>query len=73
MAAVMYKAAHVEDTTANENAEKIAQLEYENKHLRELLQFSTPRLLDGEESVFLSSDTSPSATTSEKHSDNIMR
>ena len=42
MAAVMYKAAQVEDTTSNEVAEKIARLEYENKHLRELLQFSTP-------------------------------
>lgn len=33
-------------------AEKVARLEYENKHLRELLQFSTPRdqLLVGETS-----------------------
>ena len=43
MAAVMYRAAQVEDTTTNDVAEKIARLEYENKHLRELLQFSTPK------------------------------
>ena len=43
MAAVMYQAAQVEDTRSNEVAEKVARLEYENKHLRQLLQFSTPR------------------------------
>ena len=43
MAAVMYKAAQVDDTRSCEVAEKVARLEYENKHLRELLQFSTPR------------------------------
>lgn len=49
MAAVMYKAAQAEDETLSASAEKIAQLEYENKHLRELLQFSTPCLLEGED------------------------
>lgn len=43
MAAVMYRAAQIEDSTSNEIAEKVARLEYENKHLRQLLQFSTPR------------------------------
>lgn len=43
MAAVMYRAAQVEDSTSNDVAEKVARLEYENKHLRQLLQFSTPR------------------------------
>ena len=43
MAAVMYRAAQVEDCTSNEIAEKVTRLEYENKHLRQLLQFSTPR------------------------------
>ena len=43
MAAVMYRAAQVEDSTTNEIAEKVTRLEYENKHLRQLLQFSTPR------------------------------
>ena len=43
MAAVMYRAAQVEDSTANEIAEKVTRLEHENKHLRQLLQFSTPR------------------------------
>lgn len=43
MAAVMYRAAQVEDSTTSEIAEKVTRLEYENKHLRQLLQFSTPR------------------------------
>ena len=52
MAAVMYRAAQVDDTRSCEVAEKVARLEYENKHLRELLHFSTPRdqLLVGETS-----------------------
>lgn len=56
MAAVMYRAAQVDDTRSCEVAEKVARLEYENKHLRELLQFSTPRdqLLVGETSPSVS-------------------
>ena len=73
MAAVMYKAASVEDSTVNESAEKVAQLEYENKHLRELLQFS-PRLVEGEGSVFLSSeDGGSSRTLTEKSNETIIR
>ena len=56
MAAVMYRAAQVDDTRSCEVAEKVTRLEYENKHLRELLQFSTPRdqLLVGEMSQAVS-------------------
>ena len=43
MAAVMFRAAQVEDSTNNDVAEKVARLEYENKHLRQLLEFSIPR------------------------------
>lgn len=38
----MYQAAEAEDNTAHEVSEKIARLEYENKHLREVLQLSYP-------------------------------
>jgi len=48
MAAVMYKAAQAEDTTVRETTEQVARLEYENRHLRELLQFSTPMLESNE-------------------------
>ena len=48
MAAVMYKAAQAEDTTMRETTEQVARLEYENRHLRELLQFSTPMLESNE-------------------------
>jgi len=40
LAAVMYRAAQVEDGTSQEMSEKLARLEYENKHLREVLQLS---------------------------------
>ena len=42
MAAVMYRAALIEDTSAQLTMERISRLEYENRHLRELLQFSVP-------------------------------
>ncbi len=42
LAAVMYRAAQVEDNTSQEMSEKLARLEYENKHLREVLQLSCP-------------------------------
>ena len=42
LAAVMYQAAEAEDNTAQEVSEKISRLEYENKHLREVLQLSYP-------------------------------
>lgn len=42
MAAVMYRAALVEDASVQLTTEKISRLEYENRHLRELLQFSMP-------------------------------
>lgn len=38
----MYQAAAAEDNTAQEVSGKIARLEYENKHLREVLQLSYP-------------------------------
>lgn len=44
LAAVMYRAAQAEDTTSQEMSEKLARLEYENKHLREVLQLSCPVL-----------------------------
>ena len=40
LATVMYRAAQVEDDTSQEMSEKLARLEYENKHLREVLQLS---------------------------------
>ena len=42
MAAMMYRAALVEDASVQLTTEKISRLEYENRHLRELLQFSVP-------------------------------
>ena len=42
LAAVMYRAAQVEDGTSQEMSEKLARLEYENRHLREVLQLSCP-------------------------------
>lgn len=47
MAAVMYQAAQAEDETSHEVSEKIARLEYENSHLREVLQLSYPVCEDG--------------------------
>ncbi len=40
LAAVMFQAAQAEDSTISDTAEKVAQLEYENRQLREILQFS---------------------------------
>ena len=40
----MYKAALAEDSSAYQMMERVSKLEYENHHLRELLQFSTPML-----------------------------
>ena len=48
MAAVMYRAAQAEDSTSCVTTEQVARLEYENRHLRELLQFSTPVLESNE-------------------------
>lgn len=42
MAAVMYKAAKTEDNTLQHLEERLAQLEYENKYLREVLSLSSP-------------------------------
>ena len=42
MATVMYRAALIEDTSALLTTERISRLEFENRHLRELLQFSVP-------------------------------
>ena len=36
----MFQAAQVEDDNIQEMSEKMAQLEYENRRLREVLQFS---------------------------------
>lgn len=44
MAAVMYKAAKVEDSTLTDMTERVSQLEYENRHLRELLEVTTPSM-----------------------------
>ncbi len=41
MAAIMYKAAIIEDSSSQQTLEQVTKLEYENQHLRELLQFST--------------------------------
>lgn len=40
LAAVMFKAARVEDNTVHEMSERMARLEFENRRLREVLQFS---------------------------------
>lgn len=48
MAAIMYKAALTEDISSQQTMERVAQLEYENKHLRELLQFSTSMMESNE-------------------------
>lgn len=40
LAAVMFQAAQVEDNTVHEMSEKMARLEFENRRLREVLQFS---------------------------------
>ena len=67
MAAVMYRAAQVDDSRSCEVAEKVARLEYENKHLRQLLQFSTPRdqLVVGELSPTNAGDHSTATSTGE--------
>lgn len=62
LAAVMYQAAEAEDGTAREMSEKMARLEYENKHLREVLQLSYPAVVPEEEGIHLhtcNSDNSP--------------
>ena len=61
MAAVMYRAAQAEDSTSCATTEQVARLEYENRHLRELLQFSTPVLESNERTQPVSTlDASPS-------------
>lgn len=64
LAAVMYQAAQVEDNTAHQVSEKMARLEYENKHLREVLQLSFPVVSHEDDSINLhscsvNSDNSP--------------
>lgn len=57
----MYRAAQAEDTTSCATTEQVARLEYENRHLRELLQFSTPVLESNERAQPVSTlDASPS-------------
>ena len=51
LAAVMYRAAQVEDGTSQEMSEKLARLEYENRHLREVLQLSCPAQTVEEENL----------------------
>ena len=64
LATVMYQAAEAEDTTAQEVSEKIARLEYENKHLREVLQLSYPVIPGADESQTHSEKEEPSSQTS---------
>lgn len=45
MASVMYDAAQTEDVTTQQSRERLAQLEYENKYLRELLSLSSSNVL----------------------------
>ena len=41
MAAVMYEAARTEDQSRQLNSERLSQLDYENRYLRELLSLSS--------------------------------
>ena len=41
MATLMYNAAQTEDTTTQQSQERLSQLEYENKYLREVLSLSS--------------------------------
>lgn len=62
----MYQAAQVEDTTVHEVSEKVARLEYENKHLREVLQLSYPVVSSEENVINLHSCSNSEVTISEK-------
>ena len=44
MATVMYDAAQTEDATTQQSQERLSQLEYENKYLREVLSLSSPSI-----------------------------
>lgn len=52
LAAVMYRAAQVEDGTVNDMSEKVVRLEFENKHLREVLQLSHPIVSDADSNFY---------------------
>ena len=43
----------MEDDTTQEVSEKLARLEYENKHLREVLQLSNPSVPNGDHIINL--------------------
>ncbi len=47
MAAVMYQSAKAEDVTSQHLEERLAQLEYENRYLREVLSLSSPLTTNG--------------------------
>jgi hypothetical protein len=51
LAAVMFQAAQVEDNTVHEVSEKVARLEFENRRLREVLQFSYSVMSSGDSSA----------------------
>ena len=57
LAAVMYQAAQAEDETSHQVSEKMARLEYENSHLREVLQLSYPVVSCQEDGVDLHSSS----------------
>ena len=48
MATLMYTAAQTEDTTTQLSQERLSQLEYENKYLREVLSLSSSAIPNGE-------------------------
>ena len=61
---MMYQAAQAEDETSHQVSEKITRLEYENSHLREVLQLSYPVVSCEEDGIDLHSNhTEDSAAT----------
>ncbi len=52
---MMYQAAQAEDETSHQVSEKMARLEYENGHLREVLQLSYPVVSSQEDGIDLHS------------------
>ena len=70
MATVMYDAARAEDITSDHLQQRIAQLEYENKYLREIMSFSTP-VTGNDQSKTTSTTTSNIEETHSKGSNDI--
>ena len=70
MAAVMYEAARTEDQSTQHSSERLSQLDYENRYLRELLSLSSaPQPREDQDAVPPSNEAASDSRSSTPHID----